>query len=364
MQPGLVSIMMPAYNAQEYIGLAIESVLAQSYSHWELVIVDDGSKDRTAEIASRYTDYRIRFVHQENRGEAAARNTALMNIQGELLAFLDADDVYLPHHLETMASYLFAQSHLDGVYSDGYYIDHTGKQLRTLSSRRRGPFEGHIFEHVVYGSDVFGPPACVVLRAKLIDRHKLKFDENIVIGPDWDFFTRYSAFARFGYINQHSCLYRVHTTNISVRVSLEKRALELSKCRMNAIKLKDFAGCSIGVRVSVFYDLLINLLAGFPEKQSEVTRWIEFTSIPEKEQARLLRLMASKTIVRSNDQSHVQSWLDRARQLNPADWRTIVMVLLFSIDPNLLFRLLRIKGYRDVDPRRIPPFADMDPGNH
>jgi glycosyltransferase involved in cell wall biosynthesis len=197
---------MPAYNAEAYIGQAIESVLAQSYQRWELVVVDDGSIDGTGRIASRYGDSRIRLIRQDNQGEAAARNTALSNIQGEYLAFLDADDLYLPHHLDTTVGYLQAQSKAEGVYTDGYYIDQMGSQLQTLSSRRRGPFEGNLFEEVLYGSDVFGPPTCVVLRNQLIESHGLKFDEEIVIGPDWDFFAKYAELGDFGYIEQKTCL--------------------------------------------------------------------------------------------------------------------------------------------------------------
>lgn len=365
MKPGLVSVMMPAYNADAYIVQAIESLLAQSHTHWELVIVDDGSSDHTAEVASHYVDPRIRVLRQENRGEAAARNYALKNIQGEFVAFLDADDLYLPNHLAITIAYLSSHNHADGVYTDGYYIDQVGNHLQTLSSRRRGPFEGNLFEEVVYGSDVFGPPACVVLRTNLIAPNGLKFDENIIIGPDWDFFTQYAALAKFGYIDQITCCYRLHTNNISVRIGLEKRALELAKCRVNAIKMKNFGNCSVRVRRAVFYDLLINLLIDFPERQSEITQWQEFVELPEKEQARLLRLMVSRTVLFGQDQTHVRKWLNRAQQLNPSDWRAVVLWLIFRIHPKLLRTALKIKKYHEVDPRTIPPFADMNlGGNH
>ena len=256
MEPGLVSVMMPAYNAETYIGQAIESVLAQSNVHWELLIVDDGSNDRTVEIASSYHDTRIRLVQQTNGGESVARNTALKHIRGEFLAFLDADDTYLPNHLGVIVTYLSVHPQADGVYTDGYYIDQDGKRLQTISSRRRGPFEGNLFEEVVYGSDVFGPPTCVVLRTSLIDSYGLKFDENIVIGPDWDFFTKYADVGNFGYLGKITCHYRLHMTNISVRTGLKRRALEMAKCRINAIKMKNFRVLSVRIRTAIFYDLL------------------------------------------------------------------------------------------------------------
>lgn len=351
--------MMPAYNAESFIGQAIESVLAQTNPLWELVIVDDSSSDRTAEIASSYKDSRIHIVRQRNGGEASARNTALKYAQGEFLAFLDADDLYLPNHLEVSIESLSSYPEMDGVYTDGYYIDQAGKQLQTLSSRRRGPFNGNLFEEVVYGSDVFGPPACVVLRTSLIKTHGLKFDEKIVIGPDWDFFTKFAEVGRFSYINQLTCLYRLHTTNISVRTGLKQRALELAKCRINAIKMKRFQELSVHVRTAVFYDLLINLLIDYPDRQTEITYWQEFTGLPKPEQARLLRLMVSMTVVHGQDQTHVREWLDRARQLNPSDWRVVLLKVLFNIHPKILSTALRMKTYREVDPRTISPFADM-----
>jgi glycosyltransferase involved in cell wall biosynthesis len=356
--------MMPAYNAEVYIGQAIESILAQTYPQWELVIVDDGSSDRTGEVVSRYGDPRIKMIRQENQGEAAARNTALNNMRGEFLAFLDADDLYLPNHLESLGGYLLTRDQADGVYADGYYVDQDGNRLKTLSSRRRGPFEGDLFEEVVCGSDVFGPPACVLLRTNLITVHGLKFDEDIVIGPDWDFFTKYTEVGKFGYLDRITCLYRLHTTNISVRTGLKKRALELAKCRVNAIKMKRFGDCSIRVRTAVFYDLLINLLIDFPESQSEITQWREFTELPRNEQARLLRLMAGMTAIHGSDRSHVQKWLDSARRLNPADWRASILWLLCQAHPKLLKAALKVRSPHSVDPRTIHPFADMNLGDN
>ena len=162
---GLVSIMMPAYNAATYIALAIDSVLAQEYTSWELLVVDDGSTDQTGEIVSSFRNDRIRLIRQDNAGEASARNTALENMQGEYLAFLDADDLFTPEHLVTTVAYLKAHPECDAVYTDGYHINPSGELLPRLSTRRRGPFKGDLFEQLVRASDVFGPPICVLVRS-------------------------------------------------------------------------------------------------------------------------------------------------------------------------------------------------------
>jgi glycosyltransferase involved in cell wall biosynthesis len=360
MQSGLASVMMPAYNAEQYIAQAIESVLAQSYPHWELVVVDDGSTDNTAAIAARFTDPRIKVIHQANAGEAAARNTALQHMQGEYVAFLDADDVYLPNHLETTVSFLEENKDYDGVYTDGHYCNQEGKQLKTLSKRRRGPFQGWIFPEVVRGSDVFGPPVCVVLRRNLIVQHDLRFDEDITIGPDWVFFVRYSNLGRFGYVGEYTCLYRVHQTNITFRVDRRKRAQELAKCRIRAIEMDSFERCPLDVRTNSFYDLLIELLRGYPERQTEISHWPQFSNLPPEEQARLLRLMVSKTLViDADDAQYVKQWLDRSRQLNRADRRTALLDATYKLSPLLLRLMLRAKTWRQTDSLAVPPLADL-----
>src|SRR5436189_6421222 len=95
-----VSVIMAAYNAQQYITEALRSVVAQTYDDWEVVVCDDGSTDDTFELASAF-DARVRIVqHAKNAGLAAARNSAVRHSQGELLALLDADDYWLPSYLE------------------------------------------------------------------------------------------------------------------------------------------------------------------------------------------------------------------------------------------------------------------------
>ena len=86
-------------------------------------------------------------------------------------------------------------------------------------------------------SDVFGPASCVVLRHDLVAQSALRYDTRIVIGPDWDFFTRYADLATFGYLPDHTCLYRVHQSNITAQVDGRRRAGYLAICREKAIRM-------------------------------------------------------------------------------------------------------------------------------
>ena len=99
---GLVSVVMPVYNVREYLDEAVNSVLAQSYDHWELILIDDGSTDGSGEACDRYArlDPRIRVFHQENRGVSGARNAGMKLAEGEFLQFMDSDDWLFPEALE------------------------------------------------------------------------------------------------------------------------------------------------------------------------------------------------------------------------------------------------------------------------
>ncbi len=354
--------MMPAYNAERFIGLAIESALVQTYPYWELIIVNDGSTDQTAQIAAKYNDPRIKIYHHANGGEAAARNTALQYLNGEYIAFLDADDIFLPDHLETAVSFLQTHKDYDGVYTDGYYCDIDGIRLQTLSSRRRGPFEGDIFEEMVRASDVFGAPVCVVLRREIVAKHELWFDTGIVIGPDWDFLTRYSEVGKFGYILQTTCLYRVHQTNISLRTDSQRRALYLAKCRENAIQLTRFKTCSLATREFVFYDLLVNLLTGFPDRQLLITEGDEFRRLPAGSQARLFRLMANKALLGDvENSSFIKECFRLSRELNPSDKRSTFLYMLYQFNPKLCKTLLKARATAQKEPVYNSPFGNLGP---
>lgn len=363
MTSGLVSVMMPAYNAERYIGQAIESVLAQRYERWELIVVNDGSSDGTAGVVARYADPRIRVVHQENQGESAARNRALDEMKGEFVAFLDADDVFYPHHLELTIRYLQAHPERDAVYTDGYHCDEDGNRLASLSSRRRGPFTGDIFEELVRASDVHGPPTCVVLHRRPILDQDLRFDPAIVIGPDWDFMTRYAQWTQFGYLDDHTVLYRIHQTNVSVRVGLQKRALYMARCREKAIQMQRFDTCSLETRVAVFYDLLVNLLAGHPERQQEMTAVPAFKALPAAERARLLRLAAARALSREGNQPYVRQWLGEARALNPRDVRSAALSFLYGLHPELCRLFVRLRTRGQATPLTTPPLGDLKTGN-
>ena len=118
---------MPAYNTEKYIGESIQSVIDQTYKNWELLVIDDGSTDKTAEIIRRFAahDSRVKYLFQQNSGQGKARNTAIAKSSGSLIAFLDSDDLWLPQKLELQLQVMDSVK-ADVVYSNGFIIYEPG----------------------------------------------------------------------------------------------------------------------------------------------------------------------------------------------------------------------------------------------
>jgi len=145
-----VSVIIPTFNCERFIGEAIESVLAQTYRDFELIVVDDGSEDKTAERVKQYGD-KLTYLNQPNSGQARARNLGYTHSSGEYLAFLDSDDQWYPQMLEIEIQALDANPKVGLVYSDVDLIDEDGKLLQqhylAQRAQRKKPFNSIIGYH-------------------------------------------------------------------------------------------------------------------------------------------------------------------------------------------------------------------------
>ena len=130
MKKGLASIITPCYNGARYIGETIESVLAQTYSDWEMIIVDDGSTDDSVSVVEGYMarDNRIKLIKQANAGSAAARNNGIRQAEGQYIALLDADDIWLPMFLERQIAYM-KENQAVCVFCSYSRIDQDSKEI-------------------------------------------------------------------------------------------------------------------------------------------------------------------------------------------------------------------------------------------
>lgn len=133
----LVSVIMPTYNCGRFIRESIDSVLSQTYTNWELLIVDDCSTDETETIIAGYSDKRIQYMRNEhNMGAALTRNRALREAKGKYIAFLDADDVWLPHKLEKQIAFMETNGYAF-TYHDYTEIDEASKPIGLYVSGKK-----------------------------------------------------------------------------------------------------------------------------------------------------------------------------------------------------------------------------------
>lgn len=208
----IVSVIIPCYNHGHYLPYAVNSVLAQTFTDWEAIIVDDGSTDNTGEVAAQFTDPRIRYIYQENRGLAAARNAGIQVAQGDYLAFLDADDLWAPRFLERCLEVLGKREDIVGVYTGNYFIDHAGQVLPRTGLRVVEP--NVLYDQLLCGG--FFPPCTAVIRADVV-RQLGTFDTHLVGRgtEDWDLWLRVTRTYRMQGIPELLAFYRVYPGSMS-----------------------------------------------------------------------------------------------------------------------------------------------------
>ncbi len=185
-EPPTVSVIIPTYNRGWVLGEAVESVLAQDYADYELIVVDDGSTDATESVLQPYEE-RIRIFRQKNRGVSAARNTGIRAASGMLIAFLDSDDLWLPAKLGHQVA--FFQQHPDAVacQTEETWIRNG---VRVNPGKRHRKPSGMIFEPSLELCLV--SPSAVMTRRTLFDQVGL-FDESLPACEDYDLWLRVSC---------------------------------------------------------------------------------------------------------------------------------------------------------------------------
>lgn len=217
-----VLIVTPAYNAEKFLAQTIESVLAQSYSNWQLVIVDDGSTDETLAIARRFeSDKRITVVAKKNGGVSSARNEGLKKGGGDFVAFLDADDIWEPNFLELTLSLMTDSPRVDVAIVGTRRIGGAGQELRPNPIVQflrpvRGPLwqelsQSELLQEMLFGGTI---PPCRLLYRSSLRVVEEGFDQGLHGTEDSDFLLRaFLEGARFYETEQVGSRYRQHGNN-------------------------------------------------------------------------------------------------------------------------------------------------------
>ncbi|SDW99348.1 glycosyltransferase family 2 protein [Thiocapsa roseopersicina] len=226
----LVSVVIPVYNGERHVGATLQSVAEQSHGRLEILVVDDGSTDGTADILSLFArqDTRIRILRQANKGVAAARNLGIRSARGDFIAPLDADDVWHPERIsKQLRCLLDAPSDVGLVYSPWITIDESGAGISPCMDRDR--FEGIVWLQLMLGNFLGSASTCLIKVACL--RKIGLYDEEYFVQraqgcEDWDLYLRIAR--RFRLLCQPDCLiaYRQVRGSMSVDVEQMMRSYE------------------------------------------------------------------------------------------------------------------------------------------
>lgn len=178
----LVSIIVPVFKVEEYLPFCIESIQAQTYSNWELILIDDGSPDRSGLICDEYANYesRIRVFHKGNSGVSSSRNLGIENARGEWILFLDSDDTILPNTLEICSQYF---NHCDVIrFSMRNILSKDGTKVRDviLDDMSRNVY----LSKIVSRETILGVCAGMY-RTSLFIENNIRFNTQIIQGEDW-----------------------------------------------------------------------------------------------------------------------------------------------------------------------------------
>jgi glycosyltransferase involved in cell wall biosynthesis len=216
-----VSVIIPNYNYSQYICEAVESVLLQTYPNVEIIIVDDGSKDNSLEVLEKFGD-KIKILAQQNAGVSVARNNGVANSNGEFIAFLDADDIWLPEKIERQISLFLNDKTLGLVHVAVQDIDASGKNLGTHFDGLSGEVSHELllFKRAV----ILGGGSGIMIPRKIFDEVG-GFDLRLSTSADWDIFYQISSRYKVGFINEILLKYRLHGLNMHGNIPRMEREM-------------------------------------------------------------------------------------------------------------------------------------------
>ncbi|MEN6474580.1 MAG: glycosyltransferase [Syntrophaceae bacterium] len=218
-----VSVIIPVFNAGTYLRLALESVLNQSYQDFEIIAVDDGSTDDSREILASYGK-RVTCISQANKGPSAARNTGIHHAKGAFIAFLDADDLWLPTKLEKQIRFLEENPSVDFVYTDFVMIDAGGTPIRDVRLKTITDQQTLVNTMLVHNV-MNGSNSSSVMKKDCFDRAGY-FDETMRGCEDRDMWIRIARTCKVQVLQEPLVHYRFHQSNAHKNIPMMQQGQE------------------------------------------------------------------------------------------------------------------------------------------
>ncbi|MFV0388976.1 MAG: glycosyltransferase family 2 protein [Pyrinomonadaceae bacterium] len=214
----LVSVVIPAYNAVRFVNATIDSVLAQTFQDFEILAVDDGSTDNTKEILEAYGD-KIRYLPKKNGGVSSARNYGIEKAKGKYIAFLDADDVWMPEKLEKQVALMDSKEDVGLCYVATQKVD---EELNYLNSIPANAYDDYTRSLLLNLNIVSGSCSSAMVRHDVISQTD-GFDSQFTTYADWEMWLRLSLLTNCAPINEELVKYRMVKGSMSSNPEVTKR---------------------------------------------------------------------------------------------------------------------------------------------
>ena len=205
----VVSIIIPTYNRQHLVQETIDSVFRQTYTDWELIVVDDGSIDDTRGALGKRYGSSIRYIYQNNQGESAARNRGIAAARGTYVAFLDSDDLWLPSKLQIQVDLMDADANLGLVSTQSYWMNHEGLRLKRLPQGHEQATSDISWADLVLGNAIAGGGSTAMVRRRCFELAGA-FDTSIHFGEEWDLWLRIARHFKARQISEPLSFYRIN----------------------------------------------------------------------------------------------------------------------------------------------------------
>lgn len=301
------SVLMSAYNAEEFIAEAIDSILGQSFQDFEFIIVDDCSQDSTRDIISKYSsaDNRIRTIYNSsNQGQSISLNKGIEIAKGKYIARMDADDISLSHRLETQVD--FMDSNIDIAVSSAW-METIGKE------------EGHVRKSSVTHEEIIAAlftKNCIwhpvaIIRKEILDSLDLRYDPDYVKGQDYKLWIELSRHYKIANIPEVLLKYRIHDKQ-KTRIDLEFKQERLKKLILNKKKrgihellLKDFLSREPTDEELILHaKLFFQIPFSGKEDLEEIQEWVDFLKLENRQ---------SKKYIEPNFSNHLDDLFTRTK---------------------------------------------------
>lgn len=326
-QPPLVSITMPVYNGADFLQEAINSVLAQTYSNWELLVINDGSTDSSRDIVLANTDPRVRLIdNEQNMGIINTRNRGIELANGKYIAWLDADDIAMPTRIEKQVRFLekhpdcgavgtlFQQLTTDGTLGKIYEFPTGRKEVRTHL----------LIENCICNSSTMLPATLMKVS---------KYLHEFEVAEDYELWDRISTSHYICIIPEILTHYRVHGNNVSIK----KKEKMFETVKQLSARMLTSTGLNFTERQLELHSDLIsysNKLTSAGADFKEMENWImtilkHFRQLPKYDYPTLFRMMAERHVVASvHTKRYVRLFWNPVMRLHPFKYLAIVIAKL------------------------------------